>query len=58
MNKLDASIRLTDIMVRMDELLWEIIDEIGSDTSEGHELQAILDNITDMMLRYERDIEL
>jgi len=58
MNKLDASIKLTYLMLELERLMWEIIDEIGVDTSEDHELYPILDKISDMYEIYEKDVDI
>jgi hypothetical protein len=44
------------IVDALDELLWEVIDEIGDLEDTEHELQPVLSTITDMYERYERDI--
>lgn len=58
MNKLDASIKLTCIMVELEDLMWDIIEEIGNLDDEEHELQPLLDKITNMYEIYEKDVDI
>ena len=58
MNKEIAEGRLDFIMGAVDELMWEVIDEISDLEDTEHELHSILSTITDMYEIYERDIHI
>lgn len=58
MDKLTCSIKLACVMVELEVLMHDIIDSIGDLENEEHELQPILQLVTDIYEVYDRNIEI
>jgi len=58
MNKSEVNDKLTSLMIELEYLMWEVVDEIDDLEDEDHELQPLLDKITNMYEIYENDIDI
>jgi hypothetical protein len=58
MDKETAELELVKVVEGLEELLDCILHNIGDVNNEEHELQPILQLVTDMYAVYERDVEI
>lgn len=58
MNKITNKMKLDSVMLDMHTIMWDVIDKLGDlDLTEDYEELELLDMMTDMYERYERDLD-
>ena len=58
MDKSEVNDKFTSLMIELEYLMWEVVDEIDDLENEDHELQPLLDKITNMYEIYEKDVDI